>query len=80
MQTVLFLVVFVGLLLVAAWFVAAYMQRVYAGQPGFAGLIVGPLERIVYRVMRIDPAREMRWTVYARGLLLFSAVSVLVES
>ena len=28
--------------------------------------------------MRIDPAREMRWTEYARGVLLFSGVQFLV--
>jgi K+-transporting ATPase ATPase A chain len=77
MQTVAFLVVFVGLLLAAAWFLSAYLQRVYAGEPGLAGRVIGPLERLVYRLMRIDPAREMRWTEYARGVLLFSGASFL---
>ena len=66
--------------LAAAWFLAVYMQRVYDGRPGPIGRVIGPLERLVYRVMRIDPEREMRWTEYARGVLLFSAVSVLAFS
>jgi K+-transporting ATPase ATPase A chain len=70
MQTIAFLVVFMVLLLAAAYGLAIYMQGVYAGR-------IGPLERVVYRDMRIDPEREMRWTEYARGLLLFSVVSVL---
>jgi potassium-transporting ATPase potassium-binding subunit len=37
-----------------------------------------PVERLVYRVCRIDPASEQRWTGYAFALLAFSAVSVLV--
>jgi potassium-transporting ATPase potassium-binding subunit len=77
MQTIAFLVVFMVLLLAAAYGLAIYMQGVYAGRPGPLGRVIVPLERLVYRVMRIDPEREMRWTEYARGLLLFSVVSVL---
>ena len=45
--------------------------------PAASGVSSARVERLVYRVMRIDPEREMRWTEYARGVLLFSAVSVL---
>jgi K+-transporting ATPase ATPase A chain len=37
--------------------------------------VVGPLERTIYRVCRIDPEREQRWNVYTVALLAFSAVS-----
>jgi K+-transporting ATPase ATPase A chain len=36
-----------------------------------------PVERAVYRVAGVDPAREQPWSVYAVSLLAFSAVSVL---
>ena len=36
-----------------------------------------PLERGVYRVLGVTPESEQRWTVYARSVLAFSAVSVL---
>ena len=39
--------------------------------------LFGPLERVVYRILGVDPAREQRWTVYALSVLAFSLVSVL---
>ena len=54
------------------------MQGVYDGRPGPLGR--GASARwsaSSIALMRIDPEREMRWTEYARGVLLFSAVSVL---
>jgi potassium-transporting ATPase potassium-binding subunit len=35
------------------------------------------VERVLYRVMGVDPDADQKWPVYARGLLAFSAVSVL---
>ncbi|RCK69624.1 potassium-transporting ATPase subunit KdpA [Desertihabitans brevis] len=35
-------------------------------------------ERVLYRLGGIDPAADQRWTVYARSVLAFSLVSVLV--
>ena len=36
-----------------------------------------PAERVVYRIVGVDPSREQTWTVYALSLLAFSGVSVL---
>ncbi|GAA2018096.1 potassium-transporting ATPase subunit KdpA [Pseudokineococcus marinus] len=36
------------------------------------------LERAVYRVAGVDPDADMRWPVYARSVLVLSAVSVLL--
>jgi len=36
------------------------------------------IERPIYRLCGVDPEREQRWTAYARSLLAFSVVSVLV--
>ncbi|MFG3600384.1 potassium-transporting ATPase subunit KdpA [Micromonospora chersina] len=35
------------------------------------------VERVVYRLVGVNPAAEQSWPVYARGVLAFSAVSVL---
>ena len=37
-----------------------------------------PIERVLYRLLRVDPRREQRWNVYAIALLAFSLVSFLV--
>jgi K+-transporting ATPase ATPase A chain len=35
------------------------------------------VERVLYRLIGVDPEADQRWSVYARGVLAFSAVSVL---
>jgi len=49
----------------------AYMARVYTSEHDIR------IERVLYRVMGVDPKADQRWPVYARSLLAFSAVSLL---
>lgn len=49
----------------------AYMARVYTSEHD------SRIERVLYRVMGVDPKADQRWPVYARSLLAFSAVSLL---
>jgi K+-transporting ATPase ATPase A chain len=39
--------------------------------------VLGPLERLTYRLMGIDPRREHNWRQYTLAMLLFSLVSCL---
>ncbi len=57
-----------------------YMAKVYGSEPDGRApgdRVFGPAERAVYRVLRVDPRREQRWSAYALALLAFSLVSVL---
>ena len=59
--------------------VGRYMARVYgAGPDGRApgDRVFLPVERLVYRALRVDAKREQRWNVYALAMLAFSLVSV----
>jgi K+-transporting ATPase ATPase A chain len=47
-----------------------YMYRVVTGAKH------ARLERVIYRLMGVDPAGEQTWTVYACSVLAFSAVSI----
>src|SRR5262245_28810645 len=64
-------------LLVGARVLGAYLARVFGGVPLREDRVFAPFERLVYRVLGVTPESEQRWTVYARSLLAFSAVSVL---
>ena len=55
-----------------------FMTRVFNCERTFLDPVLGPIERLIYRVTRVEPAREMRWTEYAVAMLLFSVVSMLV--
>ena len=37
-----------------------------------------PVERAIYRMLRVDPKREQRWNVYTISLIAFSVMSFLV--
>src|SRR5687768_13325869 len=55
-----------------------YMARVYRGEARLAGRVLGPIERVLYRIAGVDPAAEMTWRRYAIAVLLFNLVGALV--
>jgi K+-transporting ATPase ATPase A chain len=56
--------------------IGAYMARVFRGElVPVISAIVGPVERLTYRLIRANPAVEQDWKAYARTALVFSALS-----
>jgi K+-transporting ATPase ATPase A chain len=49
-----------------------YMARVYQGERVVLSPVAAPLERLAYRLCRVDPAVEHGWREYARAVLMFS--------
>jgi K+-transporting ATPase ATPase A chain len=56
----------------------AFMARVYKREKTFLDPVFGPLERLIYRLARIDAAREMDWKENAVAMLLFNAAGFLL--
>ena len=75
---------FVALLVVLAltapplgrYMAAVYGSRADGTAPGDRVFV--PIERGIYRALRVDEKREQRWNIYAIALLAFSLVSFLV--
>jgi potassium-transporting ATPase potassium-binding subunit len=53
-----------------------FIARVMEGERTFLHPLLGPVERVTYRTLRLDPSREQAWKPYARSLLVFSLVSI----
>ena len=68
------LVALIGAIGVTAPLLGRYMATVYEGAPSRLDRVFGPVERVIYRICRIDPEREQRWNVYALSVLAFSIV------
>jgi len=68
----------IALLAISTPILGAYLAQIYSGEKAPGDRVFLPIERAIYRVSRIDPEREQRWTVYAYSLLAFSLVSGLV--
>lgn len=73
------LVGFVVTIAVCARLLGPLVARILDGEPGRAplglGLVLGPLERGVYRIAGVT-ARTMTWREYALGILAFNALGV----
>ncbi len=68
----------IALLAISIPLLGGYMAKVYGDGPAPGDRLFLPVERAIYRVGRVDPEREQRWTVYAFSVLAFSVVGLLL--
>jgi potassium-transporting ATPase potassium-binding subunit len=54
-----------------------YLAKVFGGGAAPGDRVFLPVERLIYRICRVDPDREQRWTVYAFSVLAFSVVGTI---
>ncbi|MGX8883303.1 potassium-transporting ATPase subunit KdpA [Methylovorus sp. SPW-M1] len=54
-----------------------YLHRAMEGRLPVLGKLLGPLERLLYRVSGVNPQQEMGWKSYTVALLLFNAIGML---
>jgi K+-transporting ATPase ATPase A chain len=55
-----------------------YMFQVFEGERQPLPRVLGPLERLLYRLSGVDPKKEQGWKGYAAAMLIFSLLGVLV--
>ncbi|HVC47032.1 MAG TPA: potassium-transporting ATPase subunit KdpA [Terracidiphilus sp.] len=65
------------ILLVAVQPMGAYLERVLEGKGTWLDRVLGPCERLIYKLCAVAADREMNWREYAGAMLGFSAVSLL---
>ena len=68
------IVIFVVVLTALTPLLGGYMARVYTGERVFLTPILGPVERLFYRLFRVDPDRGQDWKSYARTVIVFSVL------
>ncbi|HUE25180.1 MAG TPA: potassium-transporting ATPase subunit KdpA, partial [Solirubrobacteraceae bacterium] len=66
------IVVFVLVVTAAAMPFGRYMAAVYTGERTILDPLFRTPERLLYRVLRVDPNREQDWKAYAKSLIIFS--------
>jgi K+-transporting ATPase ATPase A chain len=66
------------LLVAVAKPLGGYMARVYMGEAKLAVKVFGPLERLFYRLLRLDPKEEMTWKTYAMAVMLFNVAGLVI--
>lgn len=63
---------YIGVLLLCVKPLGAYMARVYERKTA------GPVERVFYKLLGINPEKGMNWKTYAAAMMLFNFVGILV--
>ena len=72
------LIVFIVVVVVTAYPIGIYMAKVYGDDEKAPGdRFFRPIDNAIYKICRIDPKREQRWTIYAYSLIAFSIFSFL---
>jgi potassium-transporting ATPase potassium-binding subunit len=70
------LAAFLAVLVLATKPMGIYLGRVLDAQgTTFLSPVVGPLERLLYRVIGVDPGVEQDWKQYTVSILVFSTVT-----
>ena len=72
------IVTFFLLVLLATKPLGLYMARVFEGRRTLLDPLLVPVEKLLYRMTRVDREEEMRWTEYGMAMLLFSFVTMLL--
>jgi K+-transporting ATPase ATPase A chain len=54
-----------------------YMARVFSNERTLLDPVLGPIERLIYRICGINPGVEMGWAGYAISMLAFSLISMI---
>lgn len=55
-----------------------YLAKVFQGEKTLVGLVVGPIERLVFRLAGVSVKEEQHWTRYAFALIGFNLVGFVV--
>jgi K+-transporting ATPase ATPase A chain len=72
------LIVYMIVLMALSKPLGSFMAKVYQGDHTFLNPVMRPIERLVYRLSGVDPAREMDWKVYAIAMMLFNGLGILL--
>ncbi|MGH7257234.1 MAG: potassium-transporting ATPase subunit KdpA [Nitrospiraceae bacterium] len=72
LQIGLFFAALVALVKPLGW----YMARVYEGRPCGTDRVLGPVERMLYRLCGIRTGDEMDWKTYGIAMLLFNGIGL----
>ncbi|MDB5036711.1 MAG: potassium-transporting ATPase, subunit [Bacteriovoracaceae bacterium] len=54
---------------------ALHLEKVFEGSKNLLSPIFGPIEKLIYRLLGVNPDEDQHWTKYSIDLLVFSGVT-----
>ncbi len=72
------IVLYFAVLLLCAKPLGIFMAKVLEGQTTLLSRVLGPIERLIYRISGIRPEVEQSWKTYALAAILFNVLGMVV--
>ena len=69
---------FFGLVVLLIKPLGLYMARVFNGERTWLDPVLGPVERLMYRLGGVDPRQGQHWTTYTAAMLLFNLAGLVL--
>jgi len=76
-NSVLQYVMYLGILVILAIPLGAYIKKAMCGEKTFLSKILTPCEKAVYKILHVDAEEQMTWKKYLVSVLLFSGIGLL---
>lgn len=70
--------IYIFILLICIKPLGIYIASVYECKAGILDKVIGPIERLTYRLCAISPKQEMGWKTYAFSMLIFNALGIIL--
>ena len=70
--------IYAGLLTAVTPLLGGYMKKVFSGERTFLDPVLRPLERLTYRLCRVDPSRDQTWIEWTISMLLVNGASLVL--
>jgi potassium-transporting ATPase potassium-binding subunit len=77
MKEIIQILLFIIALIIITPVMGRFMAKVFMGEKHFLMPLFGWLERLIYRIIRVDKQDEMNWKAYLFGLLVFNFLGFL---
>jgi potassium-transporting ATPase potassium-binding subunit len=55
-----------------------FMAKIFSGEPTLIGRVLRPVERLIYRICRVEEGQEQHWTAYTAAMSMFSVAGLLL--
>ena len=72
------IVIYTLILILLAIPLGKYMGKVFSGEKVFLSPIVRPIEKFLYKLLKVDEEKGMNWKQYAGAVLMFNLLGFTV--
>lgn len=77
-NVILQIIIYTGILILLAIPLGRYMGKVFLGEKVCLSPIVRPIEKFLYRILKVDEEKGMGWKQYAGSVIMFNLLGFII--